>query len=80
MIAFGRQIAAARALAGWSQSRLAKEAGLHVNAVRYWEAHRHIPHAATDAPIACQRILRALQDEGVHFTCSPAAGVYFVEK
>lgn len=76
----GRQIAAARALVGWSQVRLAQEAALHVNAVRYWEAHEQIPHQQERLTFACQRIERALLDAGVCFTNSPTAGVRFVEK
>lgn len=37
MIADGKQIRAARALLGLSQSVVAERAGVHVNSVKYWE-------------------------------------------
>ena len=40
----GRQIVAARALVGWSQSELAVAAGLHRNSVLYWEQRDVVPN------------------------------------
>jgi transcriptional regulator with XRE-family HTH domain len=78
MIATGRQIAAARALLGWSQQQLAKAAGLHVNAVGYWEARTEIPCGSLKAPIACRRIETALLDAGVLTLVKPTIGVRVV--
>jgi len=38
MIGSGAQIKAARGFLGWSQADLARESGLSINAIRYWEA------------------------------------------
>lgn len=73
MISTGRQIAAARALLGWSQGELAQAAGLHVNAVAYWERHGAIPTYRT--PVGCERIRDALRDAGVETFLEPAPGV-----
>jgi hypothetical protein len=77
-ICTGRQIAAARALLGWSQRDLARASGLHVNAVAYWEAHPTIPHAGSSTPVACQRMGQALRDAGVVTFIKPTAGVRLV--
>lgn len=77
MIATGRQIAAARALLGWSQGQLARAAGLHANAVAYWERHETIE--TYRPPFACERIRDALQDAGVETFLKPAPGVRFAE-
>ena len=77
MIATGRQIAAARALLGWSQDELADASGLHVNSIAYWERHVAIP--TYRAPVACERIAGALRDAGVETFLNPAPGVRFAE-
>ena len=79
MIATGRQIAAARALLGWSQKDLADAAGLHANAVGYWEAHDAIPYGCYRAPVACQRIQEALLKAGILTVAKPTIGVRFVK-
>jgi hypothetical protein len=78
MISTGRQIAAARALLGWSQRDLAQASNLHVNAVAYWEAHPTIPHVGYSTPVACQRMGQALRDAGVLTFTKPTAGVRLV--
>ena len=50
MIATGRQIAAARALLGWSQDKLAEESKLHPNSIAYWERHDEIETGEWRAP------------------------------
>jgi transcriptional regulator with XRE-family HTH domain len=77
MITTGRQIAAARALLGWSQKDLADASGLHTNAVAYWEGHDEIPHKGFRIPVACRRIQQAFLDAGVVTFIKPAAGVRF---
>jgi transcriptional regulator with XRE-family HTH domain len=76
MIATGRQIAAARALLGWSQEDLADAAGLHVNSVAYWERHEAIP--SYRAPVACERIANALLDAGAETFLKPSPGVRLI--
>jgi hypothetical protein len=80
MISTGRQIAAARALLGWTQRDLADAAGLHVNAVSYWEAHEEIPHKGYSVPVACRRMQQALLNAGVMAFIKPTAGVRIVGK
>ena len=77
MIATGRQIAAGRALLGWSQKDLADASGLHTNAVAYWEGHDEIQHKGFRTPVACRRIQQAFLDAGVVTFVKPAAGVRF---
>ncbi|MBS0251605.1 MAG: helix-turn-helix transcriptional regulator [Proteobacteria bacterium] len=75
MITTGRQIAAARALLGWSQDELADAAAMHVNSVAYWERHSSIPTDHYKAPIACRRIREALFKAGVETFVDPSPGV-----
>lgn len=68
MVPTGWQIAAARALLRWSQSDLAAAAGLHRNAVQYWEQRDELPAAEPDA---VSRMRIALHKSGVRFTQQP---------
>lgn len=78
MIGSGAQIKAARALINWTQSDLATAAGLHANAVAYWEAKPAITsrHHAGSGP---RRISEALAAKGVAFISEPGPGVCFVQ-
>ena len=76
MIAKGAQIRAGRALLGWTRADLANTAGLHRNAVAYWERHDVIPTAMI--PYAVKRMAAALLEAGVKPVMSPAAGVRLV--
>ena len=80
MIAAGAQISAARALLGWTRSDLAKAAGLHKNSVAYWEKHDAISTGRYRAPIACRRMMEALNRAGVETFVDPSPGVRFVSK
>ena len=60
MIVTGTQIRAARALVGLRRTDLAKAAGLHANAVSYWERHVHIPSAQRE-PVGVRRMREALE-------------------
>lgn len=77
-IVLGCQIRAARSLLGWSQDELARAAGLHPNAVAYWEqtvaisTGRHQPHA-------CRKMAEALRCAGVEFVGHAKPGVRMVE-
>jgi transcriptional regulator with XRE-family HTH domain len=79
-IARGGQIKAARALIGWSRHDLAIAAGLHVNAVAWWETKDVIPIGTYAEPVACRRIREALRMAGVVFLINPSPGVRICEK
>lgn len=68
----GRQIKAARALLGWRRIDLAVAAGLHRNAVAYWEGQPRMPRRE---PFACQKMRAALLSAGVVTVSTPAPGV-----
>ena len=72
MISTGKQIRAARAMLGLRREDLAKAAGLHSNAVKYWEA-RDVPPG--QQPYAIDRIERALTILGVIAFADPHPGV-----
>src|SRR5215469_15799269 len=75
-IVTGTQIRAARELLGWRRQDLARAAGLHPNAVAYWERRKFIPSPpACDAPVACRRIRSALMKAGVLMVDKPGPGV-----
>jgi len=80
MITTGRQIAAARALLGWSQDELADAAAMHVNSVAYWERHAIIATEYYKVPVACRRIRKALFTAGVETFVDPSPGVRMVER
>jgi transcriptional regulator with XRE-family HTH domain len=66
----GRQLAAARVLAGITQEQLAERAGLHVNSVRYLERQRWIAAAHSS-----ERVAEALAHAGVIFFTIPTCGI-----
>lgn len=72
MITSGAQIRAARGLLGWSQADLAKAAGLHVNAIRHWEARhgRELDHVSATG-YGAERITRALHKAGLELWHDP---------
>ena len=72
MISTGKQIRAARAMLGLRREDLAGAAGLHSNAVKYWEA-RDVPPG--QPPYAIDRIERALTILGVIAFADPYPGV-----
>lgn len=80
MLLTGRQITAARALLGWTQQKLADAAGLHPNAVGYWEGKAIIPTGSLRVPVACARIEKALLNGGVIAFGRPAPGVRICER
>ena len=82
MIVTGRQIKAARALIGMRAADLARAAGLHRNAVGYWERRRTIPRPRylgggldVGEPFAVEAIRRALGAAGVETFADPSPGV-----
>jgi len=76
----GSQIRAARALLGWNRSKLAEAAGLHRNAVAYWERHDVIPTGRYAAPIACRYIQAVLLSAGVEIFDDPSPGVRLCQR
>jgi hypothetical protein len=77
-IVTGAQIRAARSLLDWSRDELAHAAGLHSNAVTYWEQATVIP-VDRHEPHACRRIRQALLDAGVEFVGHAKPGVRLVQ-
>ena len=77
-IVLGAQIRAARTLLGWSQDELASAAGLHPNAVAYWELTVAIPFGRHE-PHACRKITEALRCAGVEFVGHAKPGVRLVQ-
>jgi hypothetical protein len=80
MITSGAQIRAARALLGWRRAELAKAAGLHRNAIAYWEAKTAIPAGAYSEPVACRRIREALRNAGVEVLSHPCVSIRLCRK
>ena len=76
MFTTGNQIRAARALIGWRRDELAEAAGLHVNAVKYWERLPSFSDREQNEPVGLRRIREALDEAGVMLIDDPAPGVY----
>jgi hypothetical protein len=74
-IVAGAQIRAARAMLNMRRRDLALSAGLHPNAVKYWEARR-VPVGERPYAIAC--IAHVLRQHGVEAFSDPTPGVRFV--
>lgn len=68
----GAQIRAGRALLGWRVADLASAAGLHRNAVSYWERRAKLPRSEA---VGCKCIRNALFAAGVVAVNMPAPGV-----
>jgi transcriptional regulator with XRE-family HTH domain len=72
-IASGRQIRAARMLAGLTQADLARAAGCHPRSVRYWESKGSNP--PTNVASTLESIEQALNRHGVVAFSAPTPGV-----
>jgi transcriptional regulator with XRE-family HTH domain len=72
-IVSGRQIRAARMLAGLTQADLARAAGCHPRSVRYWESKGNNP--PTNVVSTLDSIEQALIDCGVILFSTPTPGV-----
>jgi transcriptional regulator with XRE-family HTH domain len=68
----GRQLRAARVLAGLTQRQLADAIGVHERAVRYWEAKEDRPPTSTLKFL--MRMEAALRDHGVAVFAAPTPG------
>jgi len=71
-IVAGRQLRAARILAGLTQKQLAKAVGVHERAARYWELKGD--RAPTSTPSSLKKIEAALLAHGVIVFTSPTPG------
>lgn len=80
LINSGYQIAAARALLGWTQQDLAKASGLHRRSIQYWERQAVIAHGGFREPIAVRKIRKALAYAGVEVVLKPTIGVRFTHR
>lgn len=65
------QFRAARALLGWSQTKLAERAGMSLPTVKRFETG----HGANVSPEAGQALQAALESAGIEFTNGDAPGV-----
>jgi transcriptional regulator with XRE-family HTH domain len=72
-IVTGRQLRAARVLAGLTQRRLAKAVGVHERAARYWELKKNKPPTST--PDILEKIETVLSEHGGIVFSTPTAGV-----
>ena len=72
-IVSGRQIRAARTLAGLTQAELARENGCHPRSVRYWESKD--TDAPTNVASTLASIEQALNRHGVIPFSTPTPGV-----
>ena len=71
----GKQVAAARALLGWSQEQLAIAADVVLNTVNRWETGVVEPRKDT-----VERIVTAIENRGVEFTNGGQPGVRYKAK
>jgi len=71
-IVSGRQLRAARTLAGLTQAELSTEAGFAPRACRYWESRSD--ELPTDTPESLDAIVRVLRRHGVELFASPTPG------
>lgn len=72
-IVTGRQLRAARILAGLTQKELARAVGVHERAARYWELKGD--KQPTSTPSSLAKIEAALRDRGVIVFATPTAGM-----
>jgi DNA-binding XRE family transcriptional regulator len=77
-IVTGRQLRAARILAGLTQKQLAKAVGVHERAARYWELKDD--KAPTSTPDTLEKIETVLSEHGVIVFSTPTAGVRLAGK
>ena len=77
-IVSGRQLRAARVLAGLTQAQFAAKAGFHERACRYWESMGDKPPTSVLSTLA--RISEVLKAQGVVVFSEPTPGVRIAEK
>jgi transcriptional regulator with XRE-family HTH domain len=74
-IVAGRQLRAARILAGLTQKQLAHAVGVHERAARYWELKND--RAPTSTLSTLEKIEAVLHNHGVIVFATPTVGVRF---
>jgi transcriptional regulator with XRE-family HTH domain len=72
----GRQLRAARVLAGLTQKQLAKAVGVHERAARYWELKENKPPTSTLSLL--EEVEVVLLNHGVIVFASPSPGARLV--
>jgi transcriptional regulator with XRE-family HTH domain len=72
-IVTGRQLRAARILAGLTQKELAEAVGVHERAARYWELKESKSPTSTTSLL--EKIEAVLHDHGVIVFATPTAGL-----
>ena len=77
-IVTGRQLRAARILAGLTQKQLAQAVGVHERAARYWESKED--EAPTSTVDLLEKAEAVLRDKGVIVFATPTAGVRLVNR
>jgi len=73
----GRQLRAARVMAGATQKEFARVVGYHERACRYWESKAGLP---TSCPATLRNIEDALARLGVEVFREPTPGARFADK
>jgi transcriptional regulator with XRE-family HTH domain len=68
----GRQLRAARILAGFTQRQLAQAVGVHERGARYWELKENKPPTSTTSIL--EKIEAVLRNHGVIVFASPTPG------
>jgi transcriptional regulator with XRE-family HTH domain len=71
-IVSGRQLRAARILAGLTQRQFAEAVGVHERAARYWELKED--KVPTSTPSSLEKIEAVLREHGVIVFATPSAG------
>ena len=74
----GRQLRAARVLAGLTQAQLAQQAGFHERACRYWEAQGDDPPTSTPSSLAIPQQYARVRVMGLRFRTEMPANMEFV--
>jgi DNA-binding transcriptional regulator YiaG len=77
-IVSGRQLRAARVLAGLTQAQFAAKAGFHERACRYWESMGDKPPTSVRSTLV--KICEALKTQGVVAFSEPTPGVRIADK
>lgn len=73
----GKQLRAARILAGLTQKQFAQAVGFHERTARYWESREN--KRPTSTPSTLQRIEAVLRVHGVIVFATPTAGARLAE-
>jgi len=77
-IVTGRQLRAARTLAGLTQCELATKSGFAPRAAKYWE--RQDNKLPTDVPQSLDAVEKTLREHGVEVFSTPTPGCRLINK